>query len=151
MNEEATLNNYVGLACLPTEEPKIKWGSTCYISGIILSNIHHKCRCISSQDTRIFDKEPTIVAKVLGHFALFYSALNFHPPPPPQTMLFFVRSTWGNGKISRAQQCLVSHRRNNIVFRGAGVRVQCKDEEVERAMFFKSYFSKCPKDFWRLL
>ena len=48
MNEEATLNNYVGLACLPTEEPKIKLEGTCYISGIILSDIHHKCRCISA-------------------------------------------------------------------------------------------------------
>ena len=28
--------------------------------------------------------------KVLGHFALFYSALSFPPPAPPQTMLFLL-------------------------------------------------------------
>ena len=33
LNKEATLNKYVGVACLPTEEPKIKLESTCYITG----------------------------------------------------------------------------------------------------------------------
>ena len=62
-------------------------------------------------------------------------------------MLFFVRSTWGNGKISRAQQCLVSHRRKNIVLEGAGVRVRCKDEEVEGVMFFNHILVSAPRTF----
>ena len=32
--------------------------------------------------------DATIVAKVLGHFALFYFALHFHPPPPPKLCCF---------------------------------------------------------------
>ena len=43
------------------------------------------------------------------------------------------------------------HGRNNIILEGVGVRVRCKDEEVERNMVFLSYFCKCPKDLWRLL
>ena len=39
MNEEATLNNYVGIACLPTEEPKTNLDGTCYITGIVLSSV----------------------------------------------------------------------------------------------------------------
>ena len=34
LSEEATLNKYVGIACLPTEEPKIKLEGTCYITGL---------------------------------------------------------------------------------------------------------------------
>ena len=60
-------------------------------------------------------------------------------------MLFFARSTCGNGKISRAQQCLVSHRRKNIVLGEVRVRVRCKDEEVERTMVFHHIFVSVPR------
>ena len=62
-------------------------------------------------------------------------------------MLFFVRSTCGSGNISRAQQWLVSHRRNNIVFGGVGVRVLRKDVEVERTMVFHHIFVSVPMTF----
>lgn len=39
LNQGATLNKYVGLACLPTEEPKLKLESTCFITGRKFTNI----------------------------------------------------------------------------------------------------------------
>ena len=42
--------------------------------------------------------------------------------------------------MSRAQQCLMSHRRYNIVLGGVGVRIRCKDEEVEKTMVFHHIF-----------
>ena len=78
--------------------------------------------------------------------AHFYSALNFHPLLTPNNVVF-VRSTCSNGKIPHAQQCLVSHRRNNIVLGGVGVRVRCKDEEVERTMVFCHIFVSVPRTF----
>ena len=54
-------------------------------------------------------------------------------------MLFFVRSTCGSGKISRAQQRQVSHRRNKIILGGVGVRLRCKDEEVEMNMVYHHF------------
>ena len=67
----------------------------------------------------------------LHFFALH---LTFIPLLPPNNVIF-VRSACGNGKISRAQRCLVSHRLNNIVLGGVVV----------------AHFYKCPKYFWRLL
>ena len=66
-------------------------------------------------------------------------------PSSPNVVL--ARSTCGNGKISHAKQCLVSHRRNNIVLGGVGVRVRCKDEEVERTMVFCHIFVSVPRTF----
>ena len=51
-------------------------------------------------------------------------------------MLFFRRN---NGKISRAQQFQVSHRRNNIVQGEVRVCLSCKDEEVKRNMAFHNF------------
>ena len=62
-------------------------------------------------------------------------------------MSFFVSSTCGSGKISRAQQRLVSHRRNNIVLGGVGVRVLRKDEEIERTKLFHHIFVSVPRTF----
>ena len=62
-------------------------------------------------------------------------------------MLLFVRSTCGSGKISRAQQRLVSHRRNNIVLGGVRVRVLRKDEEIERIKVFHHIFVSVPRTF----
>ena len=41
----------------------------------------------------------------------------------------------------------MSHRRNNIVLGGVGVRVRCKDEEVERTMVFHHIFASVPRTF----
>ena len=60
-------------------------------------------------------------------------------------MLFFVRSTCGSGKISLAQKCQVSQRRNNIVLGGEGLHVWCKDEEVERTIVFHRIFVSVPR------
>ena len=49
--------------------------------------------------------------------------------------------------MSRAQQSLMSHRRNNIVLGGVGVRVWCKDEEVERIKVFHHIFVSVPRTF----
>ena len=59
--------------------------------------------------------------KVLGHFALSVFCNELSSPSPPETMLVFWRSTCDYGKISRARQLQVSHKRTNIVLgeRGA--------------------------------
>ena len=62
-------------------------------------------------------------------------------------MLFFVRSTCGSERISRVQRRLVSHRRNNIVLGGVGVRVLRKDEEIERTKVFHHIFVSVPRTF----
>ena len=41
----------------------------------------------------------------------------------------------------------MSHRRNNIVLGGVGVRVLRKDEEVERTMVFHHIFVSVPRTF----
>ena len=41
----------------------------------------------------------------------------------------------------------MSHRQNNIVLGGVGVRVRCKAEEVERTMVFDHIFAKVPRTF----
>ena len=66
----------------------------------------------------------TIVTKSPGKLCTFLLCTKLSPPSSPRTMLFFVRSTCGNGKISRAQQRQVSHRRNNIVLEGLKVHVR---------------------------
>ena len=43
---------------------------------------------------------------------------------------------------SRAKQ---SHTRNNIVPEGVGVRVRCKNEEVERTMILHPFFVSIPR------
>ena len=78
------------------------------------------------------------------HFFILH--LTFIPLLPPNNVVF-VRSTCGNGKISRAQQCVVSHRRNNSVLGEVGVRVRYKDEEVERTMVFYHIFVSVPRTF----
>ena len=89
----------------------------------------------------------TIVAKSPGTLCTFLLCTKLSSPSFPQTMLFFVRSTCGSGKISRAQQQLVSHRRNNIVLGGVGVRVLRKDEEIERTKVFHHIFVSVPRTF----
>ena len=61
--------------------------------------------------------------KVLGHFALFAVCNKLSFPSPPETMLVFWRSTCDNGKISRARQLQMYHKRINIVLGGRGVHV----------------------------
>ena len=58
--------------------------------------------------------------KVLGHFALFPVCNKLSFPSPPETMLVFWRSTCDNGKISRAHQLQMYHKRINIVLGGRG-------------------------------
>ena len=41
----------------------------------------------------------------------------------------------------------MSYRRKNIVLEGAGVRVRCKDEEVERTMVFHHILVSVPRTF----
>ena len=41
----------------------------------------------------------------------------------------------------------MSHRRNNIVLGGVGVRIRYKDEEVERTMVFHHIFVSVPRTF----
>ena len=138
----------------PLKSPPV-WGGWCRpcINNITLPdneiNEHLCVSLIICPDARQYSLAvtiATIVANSLGTLSTFYSALNFHPPPP-QTMLFFVRSTCGNGKILCAQQSPVSHRRNNIVLGRVGVRVRCKDEEVERTMVFHHIFVTVPRIF----
>ena len=61
--------------------------------------------------------------KVLGHFALFAVCNKLSFPSPPETMLVFWRSTCNNGKISRARQLQMYHKRINIVLGGRGVHI----------------------------
>ena len=61
--------------------------------------------------------------KVLGHFALFAVCNKLSFPSSPETMLVFWRSTCDNGKISRARQLQMYHKRINIVLGGRGVHV----------------------------
>ena len=89
----------------------------------------------------------TIVAKSPGTLFTFLLCTKLSSPSSPQTMLFFIRSTCGSGKISRAQQWLVSHRRNNIVLGGVGVRVLRKDEEIERTKVFHHIFVSVTRTF----
>ena len=97
----------------------------------------------------IYIRKPgvTIVAKSPGTLCTFLLCTKLSSPSSPQTMLFFVRSTCGSGKISRAQQRLVSHRRNNIVLGGVGVCVLRKDEEIERTKVFHHIFVSVPRTF----
>ena len=80
--------------------------------------------------------QAAIVAKSPRTLSTFYSALKFHPPPSPKRCCFFLEE---HGKFPRAQQCQVSHRRNNIVLGGVGIRVRRKYEEVERTMVFNHF------------
>ena len=72
------------------------------------------------------------VAKCPRTLCTFYSALNLYPPPPPPSNVGFRRGTCSDGKIS--QQRLAVSIGKSIVLGGVGVRVRCKDEEVERNM-----------------
>ena len=92
-------------------------------------------------------KNTTIVAKSPGTLCTFLFCTKLSCPSSPQTMLFFVRSTCGSERISRAQRRLVSHRRNNIVLGGVGVRVLRKDEEIERTKVFHHIFVSVPRTF----
>ena len=115
-----------------------------FISGDVLLTLS-----LMSTDARSFSTvlvQVTIVAKSPGTLCTFLLCIKLSSPSSPQKM-FFVRSTCGSGKISRAQQWLVSHRRNNIVLGGVGVRVLRKDEEVERTMVFHHIFVSVPRTF----
>ena len=65
------------------------------------------------------------------------------PPSPssPETMLVFWRSTYDNGKISRARQLQVSHKRTNIVLWGRGVHVCSNYDNMWRKVVFLSVSS----------
>ena len=98
------------------------------------------------------EESTTIVIKSRWALGFFFQHLTFIASPPPQTMLVFGRSTYSNGKFSRAQQRQVSHRWDSIVPRSVGGGA-CKMQELKRweEYGFLSRFCKCPKDFCPLL
>lgn len=74
LNQEATLNKYVGTACLPTEEPKTSTNSTCYITGfgktgdeaakaVILQQA--KLPVVTNTECSILNKYPTVTENML--------------------------------------------------------------------------------------
>ena len=62
-------------------------------------------------------------------------------------MLFYGRSTYDTGMISRAQQRQMSRGPHDIVLGGMRVPVKRTDEEVERSMVFNHIFVGVPRIF----
>ena len=92
-------------------------------------------------------EEPTILVKSPGTLCTFGFCNELSSPSPPETMLVFWRSTCDNGKISRARQLQVSHKRTNIVLGGRGVHVCSNYENMQRKVVFYLFLPSVPRTF----